>query len=142
MNGCPLCDVVERGAPLELVRGHDAVALLHEDWAVRGHAMIVAARHVENASDLDPQELESFMRTVHRVERALLRVFDADRAVWMKLGLAVPHFHLHIYPVKRSASREDVFAAIDTKVRDEPEAAEKSRLVDELRSEVSRQSGR
>ncbi|HEX7807638.1 MAG TPA: HIT domain-containing protein [Thermoanaerobaculia bacterium] len=90
---------------------------LHDDWAVRGHAMIVAKQHVENPSALDENAWLHFARVWHRVELELLALTGAERCIAMKLGIATPHLHVHLYPVKASASRADVFAAIDMKTR-------------------------
>ena len=111
---CVFCTDVTRSGEVVLETAH-AWVVLHEDWAVRGHAMIVSRRHVENASDLTEHEWKHFSDVWRRAERTLLRVTDADRAIVMKLGLATPHLHVHIYPVPKSATREDVFAAIDAK---------------------------
>jgi diadenosine tetraphosphate (Ap4A) HIT family hydrolase len=96
-----------------------ALVLLHDDWSVRGHAMIVARRHVENASALDEEEWLHLTRVWHRVERVLLEVTHSDRAIAVKLGIMTPHLHIHLYPVSKDATREDVFAAIDGKKREE-----------------------
>jgi diadenosine tetraphosphate (Ap4A) HIT family hydrolase len=94
-----------------------AWVVLHEDWAVPGHAMIVSRRHIENASDLTDHEWEHFSRVWRKAERALLAATEADRAVVMKLGIATPHLHVHIYPVSKNLTRDEVFAAIDAKTR-------------------------
>jgi diadenosine tetraphosphate (Ap4A) HIT family hydrolase len=91
--------------------------LLHPDWSPRGHAMVVAKKHVENASALDDDEWVHVARVWHRAERVLLAVTRADRAIIMKLGIATPHLHVHIYPVAATATREEVFAAIDGKAQ-------------------------
>jgi diadenosine tetraphosphate (Ap4A) HIT family hydrolase len=97
----------------------DAVArvLLHDDWAVRGHAMVVARRHVENLSDLDPDELQRFMAVHRAAERVLLETTGCTRAIVLKLGIATPHLHLHIYPFAADATRAQVFDAIETRTR-------------------------
>jgi diadenosine tetraphosphate (Ap4A) HIT family hydrolase len=94
-----------------------AWVVLHEDWAVPGHAMIVSRRHIENASDLTEHEWEHFSRVWMKAERALLAATEADRAIVLKLGLATPHLHVHIYPVSKTLTREEVFAAIEAKTR-------------------------
>jgi len=53
----------------------------------------------------------------HRAERVLLDATGADRAILMKLGIATPHLHLHIYPVSASLDRATVFAIIDGRTR-------------------------
>ncbi|HEV7768982.1 MAG TPA: HIT family protein [Thermoanaerobaculia bacterium] len=90
--------------------------MLHPDWSPRGHAMVVAKQHVENASGLDEEEWLHVARVWHRAERVLLEATGADRAIVLKLGIMTPHLHLHIYPMGAEATREDVFAAIDGKL--------------------------
>jgi diadenosine tetraphosphate (Ap4A) HIT family hydrolase len=100
----------------ELVFEDDRVwVLLHPDWSPRGHAMVVAKRHVENASALDEEEWLHLARLWHRAERVLLDATGAERAIILKLGIMTPHLHVHIYPVSEQATREEVFAAIDGK---------------------------
>jgi diadenosine tetraphosphate (Ap4A) HIT family hydrolase len=82
--------------------------------------MVVSKLHVENASSLSLDAWQQLTRTWHCVERALLAVTGADRAIMMKLGLQTPHLHLHLYPVTAAWTREDVFDAIGGK-KQEPE---------------------
>src|SRR3954471_6340320 len=91
--------------------------ILHEDWAVRGHAMVVWRQHVENVADLALHDAVHFAAIHHRAERALLGITRADRAVLLKLGVATPHLHLHIYPVGAGLTREEVFEIVDGRVR-------------------------
>jgi diadenosine tetraphosphate (Ap4A) HIT family hydrolase len=139
---CSLCALLASpcGA-LELFRDDASLVVLHDDWAVRGHAMVVSSRHVENLSDLDEKEASAFLHTYRIAERSLLDALPADRAVIMKLGVATPHLHLHIYPVMREKSRAEIFAAIDMETRDEPPAAEREALVDQLRYMIRKEVG-
>jgi diadenosine tetraphosphate (Ap4A) HIT family hydrolase len=107
-----------RGAGALLFEDETLLVLLHNDWSVRGHAMIVWKKHIENVSDLAPDEYAHFAAVHHRVERALLDVTKADRAVLLKLGIVTPHLHLHIYPVSAALDREQVMAIIDGKTSD------------------------
>jgi diadenosine tetraphosphate (Ap4A) HIT family hydrolase len=87
--------------------------LLHPDWSPRGHAMVVSKRHIENASSLDEQEWLHFAHIWHHAEHVLLEATGTQRAIILKLGIAVPHLHVHIYPMSDAATRADVFAAFD-----------------------------
>ncbi len=111
---CTFCaDPLSAG---ELLFEDDRVwVLLHPDWSPRGHAMVVAKRHVENASALDEDEWLHLARVWHRAERVLLEATGAERAIILKLGIMTPHLHVHIYPMSATATREDVFATIDGK---------------------------
>lgn len=113
---CVFCADVTKTGDLVCESAH-AWVVLHEDWAVAGHAMIVSRRHVENASDLTQHEWQHFSDVWRRAERAILAATGATRAIVMKLGITTPHLHLHIYPVMSDTSRDEVFAAIDTKTR-------------------------
>ncbi len=113
---CVFCTDV-RAAGDVLAEDERLWVVLHDDWAVRGHAMIVWKRHVENIADLTRDEYLHFAAAHHRVERALLDATGADRAVILKLGIATPHLHVHIYPVAAALDRTAVQAIIDAKVR-------------------------
>jgi diadenosine tetraphosphate (Ap4A) HIT family hydrolase len=102
--------------------------LLHPDWSPRGHAMVVAKAHVENASDLDESAWLQLARVWHRAERVLLDATGADRAIILKLGIMTPHLHVHIYPMSAQATREEVFDAIEGK-KNEPRDEEFVRVV-------------
>jgi diadenosine tetraphosphate (Ap4A) HIT family hydrolase len=110
-----------------------ALVILHNDWAVRGHAMVVWKAHVENVADLATDESAQFAAIHHRAERALLAATGADRAILLKLGIATPHLHLHIYPVSALLDRAAVMEIIDGRVRDSFDQT----LIDELRERLA-----
>jgi len=114
---CVFCND-PRAAGEVLFENDRVLVILHEDWAVRGHAMVVWKAHVENVADLATDEHAHFASVHHRAERALLDATGADRAILLKLGIATPHLHLHIYPVSASLDRAAVMEIIDGRVRD------------------------
>lgn len=101
----------------------DALVVVHPDWAVRGHLMVASKRHVENPSSLPAGEWAAIAALWHRVEGVLLELTGAGRAVAMKLGIATPHLHVHLYPVSASAGRDEVFAAIEGRSAVAPDPA-------------------
>lgn len=110
-----------------------AAVVLHDDWAVRGHAMVIWKAHVENIADLSTDEFLHFAGVYHRAERALLDITQAERAIVLKLGIATPHLHVHIYPVSAALSRAEVMDIIDARVRDFPPERERTAFVEDLR---------
>ena len=124
---CIFCDVVRRAGDV-LGENERLWIVLHEDWAVRGHTMIVWKKHVENIADLSATEAADLAVTHHAVERALLEATGADRAVILKLGIATPHLHVHIYPVAATLDRAAVMRIIDAKVREPRDEALVARL--------------
>ena len=113
---CVFCDDVHRAGEV-IAEDARLWVVLHEDWAVRGHTMIVWKRHVENAADLALDDWLHFAAVHHRVERALLEATGTERAIILKLGIATPHLHVHIYPVAAALDRAAVMAIIDAKLR-------------------------
>ena len=96
--------------------------------------MVIWKSHVENVSDLSEYDAAHLSQMHHRAERALLAATGADRAILMKLGIATPHLHLHIYPVQRDLDRAAVFAIIDGKTRVERDES----FVENVRAQLRR----
>jgi diadenosine tetraphosphate (Ap4A) HIT family hydrolase len=113
------------------------LVILHNDWAVRGHAMVVWKEHIENVSDLTIDEYIHFAAIHHRAERALLAVTGAERAILLKLGIATPHLHLHIYPVSASLDRGAVMEIVEARVRDVIDDRERQAFINELRERLA-----
>jgi histidine triad (HIT) family protein len=133
---CLLCDTPERAGTI--VFDDDRVlVILHDDWAVAGHALVVARQHVENASDLDPVDAAHFWDIYARAERAVLAAAHAERAMMLKLGIQVPHLHVHIYPVAATADRAAVFAAFDGEATPEFSETAQKELVEAVRQALS-----
>ncbi len=113
------------------------LVILHDDWAVRGHAMVVWKEHVENVADLTIDDYLHFAAIHHRAERALLAVTRADRAILLKLGIATPHLHLHIYPVSAALDRVAVMEIIEARVRDAMDDRDRQAFINELRERLA-----
>jgi diadenosine tetraphosphate (Ap4A) HIT family hydrolase len=122
-----------RSAGAVLLEDARVMVILHDDWAVRGHAMVVWKEHVENVGDLAIDDFIHFADIHHRAERALLAATRADRAILLKLGIATPHLHLHIYPVSALLDRAAVMEIIDARVREPFDQT----LIDELRERLA-----
>jgi len=129
---CVFCND-PRAAGEVLFEDDRVLVILHEDWAVRGHAMVVWKAHIENVADLTIEEYAHFAAAHHRAERALLDATGAGRAILLKLGIVTPHLHLHIYPVSASLDRVAVMEIIDGRVREAFDEA----LIDELRERLA-----
>ena len=114
---CVFCTDVTRSGEV-VFEDQRTWVVLHDDWSVRGHAMVVWKLHVENFSDLPPEDAAHFARVHRRAEKALLEITKANRAILMKLGIATPHLHLHIYPVRAALDRDAVMRIINGDVRE------------------------
>src|SRR6266699_3220042 len=133
---CPFCT----GTNDALYQNNRVMVLLHEDRAVRGHAMVVWKRHVENISDLTDEEAAHLMRVYRAAERALLEATGAERAVMLKLGIQTPHLHLHIYPVSAALNRAEVMEIVDARVREPMSAEEEAAFIADVRERLDSQT--
>jgi diadenosine tetraphosphate (Ap4A) HIT family hydrolase len=133
---CILCNEPHATGDL-LFEDARVLVILHDDWAVIGHAMVVWKAHVENVADLSIDDYLDFAAIHHRVERALLAATNAERAILLKLGIATPHLHLHIYPVSRSLDRQAVMEIIENRVRDSMDDRERLAFINELRERLA-----
>jgi diadenosine tetraphosphate (Ap4A) HIT family hydrolase len=129
---CVFCSDVTRSGDV-VFEDQRTWVVLHDDWSVRGHAMVVWKLHVENFSDLTPEDAAHFARVHRRAESALLEVTKADRAILMKLGIATPHLHLHIYPVSASLDRDAVMRIISGETRETRDVA----FIEEMRNHLT-----
>ena len=138
--GCLLCDHPAQTGEI-VFEDPRTLVIVHDDWATRGHLMVVWKEHVQNLSELDDEQSAHFHRVYRAAERAALEATGAERAVVLKLGIAVPHLHVHIYPVSSSLDRAAVQRIIDAAVRDPADESARRALVDRLRSELAVLSG-
>jgi histidine triad (HIT) family protein len=131
---CIFCD---NKWPGDLVFEDDTVwVVLHEDWAVRGHAIVIPKTHAMNLSDLNVREGMRYSAAYRRAEIILLRETQMERAIMLKLGIVTPHLHLHIFPVPASVDRAHVMAMIDGRThepRDESFVQQIREAMDEFR---------
>ncbi|HEX8153314.1 MAG TPA: HIT domain-containing protein [Thermoanaerobaculia bacterium] len=130
MSDCVFCGDPSRAG--EIVFENDvAWVIVHPDWACRGHVMVAAREHVENIAQLS--DWASFAAIYARAERVLLELTRTDRAIVLKLGIATPHLHLHVYPVSAELDRNAVMRIINAEVRVERDDA----LVAAMRSAMT-----
>jgi len=131
---CLLCERPESVGTIVFDDGR-VIVILHDDWAVAGHALVVAREHVQNASALsDPAH---FWDVYGRAEAAILQVTGAERAMMLKLGIVVPHLHVHIYPMSAAADRGAVFAAFDGTSRADLSEEERKAFVEAVRQRLA-----
>gem|GEM_PF-467155 len=138
LAGCHYCEVIAQRLDQDNLLCEDdrSAAFLHDDWAVKGHAVLVWKNHVENLSNLTAEDAIRLTQTFADLERVVLEETGAQRAIVMKLGLAVPHLHLHLFPFAASASRDEVFRAINNESHHPATPAEKLELVARLRQRL------
>lgn len=127
---CPICSDHQTHV---FFSDETALVRLSDEFACVGHSVISARRHVENVSDLTDDESMRFLSIYRKAERALLDLFEMDRVLAVKLGLAVPHLHIHLYPVGSAVTRNEVDRILARAVRVEPASRDLEKWTGRLR---------
>lgn len=87
----------------------EAVIFLSKYPTLRGYALVCPKAHREDlATDLSPEEYLRLQARVHRLSRALKRVFDAERIYVLSLGShqGNSHLHFHVVPLPKGVPYE------------------------------------
>ena len=69
-----------------------------------GHTLVVPRQEVDKWTDADPALVGHLTRVAHRIGKAQVEAYDAERAGVAIAGFEVPHLHIHVWP---SNSLED-----------------------------------
>lgn len=87
----------------------EAVIFLNKYPTLRGYSLVCPKAHREDlADDLSRDEYLRLQAKVHRLSRALKRVFDAERIYVLSLGSQQgnKHLHFHVAPLPKGIPYE------------------------------------
>ncbi len=94
-ENCPLCRT--DGGELVWSNQHLRVILANEP-EYPGFCRVIWSEHLAEMTDLAIEERSLMMRTVMKVEQAIIEVMHPDKVNLAALGNMVPHLHWHIIP--------------------------------------------
>ena len=98
---CPFCLPARERVRFALAPG--AVALVNLKPIVRGHSLVVPARHIERLVDLSADEVGHLAAFARRVSALLMDETGASGMDWTlqdgpEAGQTVMHLHIHLIP--------------------------------------------
>ena len=109
---CFICELV-RGNPAfahhVIWEDDETIIFLNKYPTLRGYALVCPKAHREDlAEELSHDEYLRLQAQVHRLSRALKRVFDAERIYVLSLGSqqANKHLHFHVAPLPKGVPLE------------------------------------
>ncbi|HEX8487838.1 MAG TPA: HIT domain-containing protein [Propionibacteriaceae bacterium] len=96
---CPICSKHRGGGPLTgpVVYADELVLVTHRAGGALGYAFIETRRHVASLDQLTDREAGVVGAVRTRLTRALRDELQVDSVHAMVAGLAVPHFHEHVF---------------------------------------------
>lgn len=109
---CFVCELI-RGNPAYrhhvIAEDDETIVFLSKYPTLRGYALVCPKAHREDvAEELSREEYLSLQIKVHRLARALKRVFDAERVYVLSLGSQQGnrHLHFHVVPLPKGVPFE------------------------------------
>lgn len=93
---CFLCKMSDSTIVFE---DDDFITVLDEYPAVEGHVICAPKKHVEHLSNLSKEEAKKLMDLIHKIDAALVKIYNPFRVAIVSSGLAVKHLHFHVIPV-------------------------------------------
>lgn len=77
------------------------IAFLDISPISQGHTLVVPKVQIDSLWDLDAADYDYLMTIVHRVADRLQQVLQPKRVAMTVDGFAVPHAHIHVFPVEK-----------------------------------------
>jgi diadenosine tetraphosphate (Ap4A) HIT family hydrolase len=94
-TSCPLCQARNEN----ILWRDDLLRVIQVDDPVYpGFCRVILNRHVQEMTDLPPDERARLMQAVFVVEGALRELLQPDKVNLAALGNQVPHLHWHVIP--------------------------------------------
>lgn len=93
-----------------IAEDEDTVIFLNKHPTLRGYALVCPKAHKEDlADDLSDKEYLNLQGKVHRLSKALKKVFDAERIYVLSLGSnqGNSHLHFHVAPLPKGIPYEE-----------------------------------
>jgi histidine triad (HIT) family protein len=109
---CFICELVAGNPAYRhhiVAEDDETIVFLNKYPTLRGYCLVCPKEHVEDlAEGLTPDAYLALQGKVHRLSRALKRVFDAERIYVLSLGSqqANRHLHFHVVPLPKGVPLE------------------------------------
>lgn len=135
---CTFCDIVEGKVSTEKIYEDDFfLSILAKSPTPLGHSIVIPKHHVLNFSDLSREEQLDFAAVWGLVEIALVTLLKKPRAINLKSGGFVNHFHLHLYTVDEDASWPEIIGMFENRVNSNPSEKDRQNLLKSLRQQLN-----
>ena len=104
MDGCIFCKIANGGIPSATIFENDDVRVIMDiNPAAKGHAILLAKKHVADIFELDPETAGRIFSVVPKVATAIKKVTGCDGLNILQnngsaAGQTVFHLHIHFIP--------------------------------------------
>jgi diadenosine tetraphosphate (Ap4A) HIT family hydrolase len=98
MQGCYLCDLIEKGKLDNLIMENEHAMVTFIDETREGQCLIFTKNHRKKMSEMDTDEFKSVADLIVKVSRALEKKYDCEKTYLLCISDKVEHIHFHIIP--------------------------------------------
>lgn len=129
---CALCTALVEERDRNIYQDEHVAVILNFEPVKHGHVLILPMRHVENLSDLTPDEARAFLSASDRCMRAVTK-YSEEAPMYIVNGWnhrSQPHLHAHVLPSKHPL--RGLFAAAEG-------TPTRQRITDDILKEIADQ---
>ena len=98
MEGCSLCDLVEKKNPDNLIMENEHAMVTFIDETREGQCLIFTKNHRKSMTVMDMDEWNSVTEVINKVSKALEKKYDCEKTYLLCISDKVEHIHFHLIP--------------------------------------------
>ena len=104
MANCVFCEIRDGERPAHIIWEDDnLLAFLDSHPFNSGHTLLIAKKHIDDIFNLDDELYSEIFLAAKRLSKPLKKATDAKRIGVAIEGLAVPHVHIHLVPIRKAS---------------------------------------
>ena len=98
MQGCFLCDLMEKKKLNNLIMENEHAMVTFIDETREGQCLIFTKNHRKSMTEMDMDEWNSVAEIIIKVSKALEKKYDCEKTYLLCISDQVEHIHFHIIP--------------------------------------------
>jgi len=98
MEGCFLCDLMEKKKPDNLIMENEHAMVTFIDETREGQCLIFTKNHRKSMTEMNIDEYRSVGEIIIKVSKALEKKYDCEKTYLLCISDMVEHIHFHLIP--------------------------------------------
>ena len=98
MEGCYLCDLIEKKKLDNLIMENEHAMVTFIDETREGQCLIFTKNHRKSMTEMDMDEWNSVAEIINKVSQALEKKYDCEKTYLLCISDMVEHIHFHVIP--------------------------------------------
>ena len=98
MEGCSLCEKIEKSDFNNLIMENEHAMVIAIDELREGQCLIFTKNHRKSISEIDMDEYNSISEIIIKVSKALEKKYNCEKTYLLCISDMVEHIHFHLVP--------------------------------------------